>query len=253
VCVVEDTLVAFGVQAADVAFVRGYLNSTRIDICNCCGCRTSICDRYSDALGVNNRQLVTDVVLGVVNLIVANDSPIRKYFDGSNGGTNFLTNTNALNTLVSKLVAVFGAALGCTDAVNGTGTYTPPPPATDLTSAMAQVHYPLNIPKPDSDFFNNAVITVLAGAGVSPVDQNAVRALLQSLEPFIVNSNASQPNVAQTFTVDVVPKVNHPFVGRGLSLTHSIFFFCYCHLCFKLTISQVSVLVLQSTEWKESF
>ena len=145
----------------------------------------SICDKYSQALNLNNSALVTTVVNGVVQKLVGPGAALtKKYFDGTKpaGSTNFLDprNAAALADLVGSLVRFFGQALGCSDGT--IKPYTGP--------AMDKVHQPMGINLFESIAFNDAVVAVLAAAGVSEIDQVAVRIVLNSLKTSIVVQNS---------------------------------------------------------------
>jgi len=141
----------------------------------------TFCNKYSQALGLTNNKLVTTVVTGVVGKITAPGVPTLKYFDGTKpqGSLNYLDPKNAddLNALVGALVQFFGTALGCTD-----GTITP-----YTGPSMDKVHQPMGINKAESQFFNDQVIAVLAGAGVTQEDQTTARNLLGSLNKQIIS------------------------------------------------------------------
>jgi len=144
----------------------------------------SICDKYSQALNLTNQQLVKTVVDGVVQKIVQPGTVTKKYFDGTKpaGSTNFLdpANKDALNALVASLVQFFGAGLGCSD-----GTITP-----YTGPSMDKVHQPMGIQSGEFNSFNEAVISVLAGAGVSDIDQVAVRIVLNGFKNDVVAQNS---------------------------------------------------------------
>jgi len=144
----------------------------------------SICDKYSQALNLTNQQLVKTVVDGVVKKIVQPGTLTKKYFDGTKpaGSTNFLdpANKGALDALVASLVQFFGAGLGCSD-----GTITP-----YTGPSMDKVHQPMGIQSAEFNSFNEAVISVLAGAGVSDIDQVAVRIVLNGFKNDIVVQNS---------------------------------------------------------------
>jgi len=144
---------------------------------------TSICDKYSKALNTTNKGLVTTVVNGVVAKVTATGAVTKKYFDGTKpkGSTNFLdaSNSAALKALVDSLVQFFGGGLGCSD---GTITkYTGP--------SMSKVHQKMGIYPEESVFFNDQVIAVLAGAGVSSADQIAVRGVLNSFNRDVISQS----------------------------------------------------------------
>jgi truncated hemoglobin YjbI len=140
----------------------------------------SICDKYSQALNLTNAQLVKTVVDGVVKKITSVGTVTKKYFDGTKpkGSTNFLDakNAGALSDLVASLVQFFGAGLGCSD-----GTITP-----YTGPSMSKVHQPMGINSAEFGSFNEAVISVLANAGVSDIDQVAVRIVLESFKKDVV-------------------------------------------------------------------
>jgi len=144
----------------------------------------SVCDRYSQALNLTNAQLVKTVVDGTVKKIVAAGTITKKYFDGTKptGSTNFLSenNADALKGLVGSLVQFFGGGLGCSD-----GTITP-----YTGPSMDKVHQPMGINSAEFNAFNEAVISVLAGAGVSDIDQVAVRIVLNGFKNDIVLQNS---------------------------------------------------------------
>jgi len=149
-----------------------------------CKSQDSICDKYSQALNVSNKGLVSKVVNDVVGRVVANGTTTKKYFDGTKpaGSTNFLdaANAQALKDLVASLVQFFGAALDCSD-----GTITP-----YTGPSMDKVHQPMGISSPEFVFFNDQVVQTLAVAGVTEQDQVAVRIVLNGLKTSIVSQNS---------------------------------------------------------------
>jgi len=140
----------------------------------------NICEKYSKALKKTNKQLVEVIISETVKKIVAPDSSIKIYFDGTKpaDSTNFLDPANAakLVALEESLVRFFGAALQCPDGTIGSYNGRP----------MAKVHQIMGISVHDFVFFNDQVIGVLNATGVTEIDQVAVRILLNSLKNQIV-------------------------------------------------------------------
>jgi hypothetical protein len=147
----------------------------------------TICNKYSRALTLTNVQLVTTVVTGAFTQLVAPTSPLLGFFDGTYNAVNYTNPANAAATtnLANHLVQFFGAALGCTDP-----SY---PPYTGNTDLHA-VHIALPIGSFEFSAFNNIVIGVMAGAGVSQADQTATLAVLNTLQPDICNIAADCKN-----------------------------------------------------------
>jgi len=145
----------------------------------------SLCDKYSKALKISNKALVTKVVGETVKKLVAPKTPTLKFFDGSfpAGSVNFTNPANSarLTALSEALVAFFGGALGCTD-----GTI----PAYRGAN-MTVVHKNMKIDDNTFMFFNNQVIQVLQDNGVSMPDRVAVRKVLMSLRNQIVTKQTS--------------------------------------------------------------
>jgi len=143
----------------------------------------TICNKYSKALKISNKDLVSTVVDGVVPKIVAANTPTKQYFDGTRpaGSVNFLdpNNAGALFALKASLVAFFGAGLGCSDGT--IGAYTGGP--------MDKVHQPMGISDLAFEFFNLQVIAVMRGAGVTEMDLASVLAVLVSFRTAIVQSS----------------------------------------------------------------
>jgi len=164
----------------------------------------SICEKYSEALNLTNKALVSTVVNGVIKKVTAPKTPTLRYFNGMKpaNSTNFLDPANAdqLKALVDSLVSFFGDALGCSD-----GTITPysgPP--------MSKVHQPMGIATFEFNFFNDQVIAVLKAAGVSDVDQVAVRIVLNGLKADIVAQGSICDRYSEVLKVsnkDLVSKV----------------------------------------------
>jgi len=144
-------------------------------------CQQSICDKYSKALKLTNKALVSTVVTAVVGKVTATGTNTLKYFDGEKpkGSLNFLDKANnaSLTALVDSLVSFFGAALGCSDGT--ISAYTGP--------TMAKVHQPMGIKSAEFTFFNMQVLAVLTSAGVSPGDVATVGGVLNSLKKDIVS------------------------------------------------------------------
>jgi len=124
---------------------------------------------------------VNTVITGVVGRLVGAGAITKQYFDGTKpaGSTNFLNPNNAadLKALEASLIQFFGGGLGCSD-----GTITP-----YKGPSMSKVHQKMGIDFAAFSFFNDQVIGVLAGAGVSGVDQVAVRGVLNSFRTDVVS------------------------------------------------------------------
>jgi len=165
-----------GASAEDQVAVRIVLNGLKEAIVM----QNSICDRYSKALNMTNKMLVTSVVLKTFGKITANNSPIKKYFDGTKpaGSVNFLSPQfkGALDGLVDGLTSWFGDALMCSD--NSIAPYTGP--------SLDDVHRSMFINVDEFHFFNGKVIEVLQGAGVKSADIVAVSRALNSTKSVIV-------------------------------------------------------------------
>jgi len=218
---INGTLRRLGVSPADADAVTNVVLSFKNPICTIQGCMTSICDRYSIITGLTNTQLVTFVVNATVNAVTAAGAPTLPYFDGT-VGTNFLLPANSalLTNLSNHLVQFFFIHLGC--------TIDPPMNYTGKTLQLA--HQALCIPRAAFDFFNQALIGVLRGAGVVSVDLAAVLSLLNSTAGSIV-MGGSVPSACGTvppppsngvycgtssYTMTVVLKNNtHPQFGVG--------------------------------------
>jgi len=139
----------------------------------------TLCQKYSQALGVTQVQLMTSVVSAVVTAEVS-DTRIRLFFDGTlpPGSTNFLNNTSELTRLANNLVAYFGAALGCNDASF---------PRYMGNPDMKAVHMKMPIDYDTFDRFNSLFVGVLRKLGVDSNDASAIGAMLESFAPKIVN------------------------------------------------------------------
>jgi len=173
---VLQILAAKGANAADQSDVLGALESLRSAIV-----QPTICDKYSEALKLTNKQLVTAVVGGTFGKITAATSPILKYFNGVKppGSTNYVgKDKDQLPALVDGLVTFFGGALGCTDGT--IGKYTGP--------SMKGVHGRMGININEFSFFNKNVLTVLVTSGVSMSDARAVETVLNSTRTEIVSA-----------------------------------------------------------------
>jgi hypothetical protein len=165
--------------------VSGILNSTQSTMV--IPSTLSFCDKYSDGLYVTNEALVGDVVSKTVGSVVS--SNLRRYFDGSIAGTRNITGSPTLTgNLAAGLIAFFGqtGVLGCTDP--DYPAYTGP--------ELRPSHAKLGINAADFDEFNDKLIAVLNGAGVSADDQAAVRGVLDGTEGDIVVSAVSEGPVA---------------------------------------------------------
>jgi truncated hemoglobin YjbI len=143
----------------------------------------TLCTKYSQALGVSNKVLVSNVVNGVVPKLVAVGTPTKQYFDGTRpaGSVNFLDpkNSGALTALVDSLVAFFGAGLGCMDG--SIPAYT--------GASMDKVHQSMGISDFAFEYFNLQVIAVMRAAGVSEMDLATVLSVLVSFRTAIVQSS----------------------------------------------------------------
>jgi len=164
-----------GVKETDLSAVLAVLVSMRTAIV-----KSSICDKYSSALKLSNKELVTAVVTGTFKEITQPNTPTLKFFNGQQppGSTNFLTNTGALNGLVNGLVSFFGMALGCSDG--SIGPY--------RGGTLRQVHTGMGVTQGVFEFFNFAVIKVLKSSGVQQIDLTAVLSVLNSTKADIVTA-----------------------------------------------------------------
>jgi len=171
---------ASGVVPEDLSAVLTLLQSTRGAVAG-----QSFCDFYATALGVDQLALMQKVVGDVIQRLVADSSPVKKYFDGVKppGSINYLDPNNApiLTRLRDHIVQFFGApfALSCMD---------PSFPPYVGNPDMAQVHQRMGISDAEFDFFNQQVLAVTAAAGVSTRDNQFVLALLDTLRSAIVNN-----------------------------------------------------------------
>jgi len=147
-----------------------------ISVANC----ASICDKYAAALNYTDLFLMTTVVNGVFGDVTASGTPTARFFDGSIPGTrNFTNNPNNITTiLAAHLVEFFGYVLGCSD---------PNFPGYQGNSNMQVVHAALPINNVSFNFFNQQVINVVNGAGVSPADQASILAVLETERVNICN------------------------------------------------------------------
>jgi len=166
-----------GVTPEDNAMILSVLNSLEKNIVS-----QSICDRYSQALKISNLDLLTSVVNGTVNKLVV-DPITSPFFNGQTpaGSTNFLSDATQFKKLFDELVQFFGQALGCRD-----GTI-PPYPAN--RPSLTTVHQPMGLSKVVFDKFNELLISVTAGAGVTPEDNAMILSVLNSLQTQIVKQD----------------------------------------------------------------
>jgi phage tail tube protein FII len=169
-----------GVTRPDVKSVKTVLESTRRAIVTTQS-KKSICDKYSKALGVPNKALLTTLVNAIVGKLVAPSSIVLKYFDGTKpaGSTNFTDPRNAasLAALVKSLSAFFWVPLGCSDQ----------PPLVYQGGAMGPVHKAMGINGLEFDFFVTAAGKALTDAGVTSDDLKVIAGVLNSLKGQIVN------------------------------------------------------------------
>jgi len=139
----------------------------------------TICQKYAQALGLSQIQLMTAIVNAVVTAEVS-DPAVRLFFDGSvpQGSINFLANTSAFNRLAANLISFFGAAVGCTDPLF---------PVYRGNPDMKKVHMFMPIDYDTFEMFNTIFIGALAKLGVDQPDQAAIRGVLDSFAGAIVN------------------------------------------------------------------
>jgi truncated hemoglobin YjbI len=184
-----------GVTEPDLKTVAGVLHATRNDICNKTNpdCST-FCFNYSLGGVLTNKQLMTAVVSGSV--AVALNSTLKKFFDGTfpAGSVDFTASANSakFTTLSNHLVEFFGSALGCKDTtiIAYTGN-----------SDMKAVHASMNISAAEFDAFNNAVVSVAAGLGVTTTDQAFLKSVLETTRSAIVagsSTSSTKPTTGPT-------------------------------------------------------
>jgi len=148
----------------------------------------SICVKYAALLNLTQTTLVNSVVVGTFMNVTANGTPTQRDFNGSlTNTTDYITNTTAQGILVTGLVNFFGALLGCTTTANYTGP-----------SNMVLVHQYLIIDNATFEYFNNALLGVMAGAGVNATDLANVAAVLESFRSSICN----QPDCVAMLTTN---------------------------------------------------
>jgi len=173
---VLQSLAAKGANPAEQSDVLGALESLRTAIV-----QPTICDKYSDALKLTNKQLVTSVVAGTFGKITATGSIIQKYFNGIKppGSTDYLgKDKDQLPGLVNGLVTFFGEALGCTDGT--IGKYT--------GASMKVVHGKMGININEFIFFNKNLLGILLSSGVSMGDVRTVETVLNTTKTSIVTA-----------------------------------------------------------------
>jgi len=139
-----------------------------------------ICARYATALNVSQLTLMTNIITGVFDALVANGTNTLPFFNGQTpaGSADFLTNTTAFDILANGLIEFFGAALGCND---------PDFPVYDGPSNMTRVHANMPITAAVFSQFVSDVISVINSAGVSQADQTTVSNLLNTFKSQICN------------------------------------------------------------------
>jgi len=170
-----------GVVKADVKAVKTVLESTRRAIVTTAS-KKSICDKYSKALGVPNKALLTTLVNAIVGKLVAPSSLVLKYFDGTKpaGSTNFTDPRNSalLSALVKSLSAFFWTPLGCSDQ----------PPLVYQGGSMSAVHKSMRISGLEFDFFVTAAAKALTDSGVTSDDLTVIAGVLNGLKGQIVTA-----------------------------------------------------------------
>jgi len=168
-----------GVVQADLVAIAGVLESTRSAVCNQADCfptppTQSICDRYANALGLVDQDLVSAIVAGVLANVTNPSSPILKYFNGSTGLTDYTNPANSaqLTVLTQHLVEFFGmnGVLSCS-----AGNF---PAYTGRTLQAA--HASMQITQSDFEYFNQVVLGVATAAGVTAADGATVATVLES-------------------------------------------------------------------------
>jgi truncated hemoglobin YjbI len=169
------TLRKIGVQEADLSTINSLLNSFAVNIVN----PTTICPKYSQALGISELDLMTAVITTVVKKELA-DPTILPFFNGQvpSGSTNFLTNTTEFKRLAGNLIAFFGGALGCTS---------PGFPRYRGNPDMKALHARMPITAAIFSNFNNNLVQALGDLGVSSADQVTIRRVLDTFSGAIVN------------------------------------------------------------------
>jgi len=160
--------------------------------------------RYAELLNITQTQLVTTVVVDTFMNVTTPGTPTVGDFNGSlPNTTNFITNTTAQGLLVAGLVGFFGGALGC----NTTAPYTGP-------GNMVLVHQYLIIDNVTFEYFNAALIGIMAGAGVNSTDIAAVSGVLESFRSTICN----QPDCVAMLTTS--PMTTAPMTtGNNATVT----------------------------------
>jgi truncated hemoglobin YjbI len=147
----------------------------------------TICQKYAQALGLTQYNLMATVVNRVVSFELQNPD-ILQYFDGSKppNSTDYTTDPVAYQHLASGLIAFFGGALGCTDPTFP--RYTGP--------NMQVVHSKMMLTRATFDTFNTIFINALASLGVTLGDQAIIRTFLNSFAGSIVAPTICQKYAA---------------------------------------------------------
>lgn len=217
-----------GVVPADLAAIAGVLESTRSQVCNQADCfptppTQSICDRYSNALGLVDQDMVSYIVAGVIANVTAATSPILKYFNGATGLTDYTNPANSaqLTVLTQHLVEFFGmpGVLSCSAA-----NY---PAYTGRTLQAA--HMTMQITESDFNYFNAVVLGVATGAGVNATDGAAVAAVLQSTKSQVcttcaaaTTTTAATASTAATVTTAAAATTTATGTGTTSDATSSV-------------------------------
>jgi len=195
-----------GVSSTDNAAILAVLETTRADITGSnppspgpgpapVAPGLSICDKYSAALALSNKALVSLIVSDTVGKLVGNDITLP-YFNGKfpAGTTDFTTNPALLANLQTHLVEFFGGALGCTD-----GTITP-----YAGASLQVVHKSMKVSPAAFDTFNSLLLSVLVEKGVASPDVNTVGGVLESTRTAVVSpytADSFKPNYLSGGTV----------------------------------------------------
>jgi hemoglobin len=168
--IVVNVLAGAGVSKEDQKAVAQVLDSLRPSICLQSDCM-SICNSYSIPTIADNVDLVGAVVDGTVGKALGSAN-LKRFFDGTQPpfSTNYTSDPVSFSILRNHLIEFFGAALGCSDRT--IGIYN--------GRSLKDAHRGMGVGLASFKEFNNAVVSVMASAGVKLRDQQAVAGVLES-------------------------------------------------------------------------
>jgi len=199
----------------DVQQFPSILAGLQVGICNEVGpCRLSICDRYSDANGMNATVFMGKIVTQTLDLLSVNLSSILiilPYFQGKFGGYNFSADpTHTSQTSIGYICAIAEYVgkyiMNCSSGIG----------MSQLPRDLTSIHQNLPIGKLQFSSFISVFMQAVNIFAISAADQDVIMANMYAT-PGVCNQVDCYTTVAATYIFNTVPITSaSPFYGYNI-------------------------------------